>query len=75
MCVHKPSFVGGYYSVVYMDVCNNSILMISENGSSYSVASLPVVASSQLSDLSLCLLLWSDSGQPFLCGPQSSGIC
>ena len=26
-----------------------------------------------LSDLSLCLLHGSDSGQPFLCGPQSSG--
>ena len=58
---------------VYVDVWNNSILVTSENGSSYSVASLPVVASSQLSDLSLCLLPWSDSGQPFLCGPQSSG--
>ena len=58
---------------VYMDLCNNSILMTSENGSSYSVASLPVVASSQLSDLSLCLLLWSDSGQPWLCELQSSG--
>ena len=58
---------------VYMDVCNNSILVTSENGSSYSVASLPVMASSQLSDLPLCLFPWSDSGQPFLCGPQSSG--
>ena len=58
---------------VYVDVCNNSILMTSENGSSYSVASLPVFAFSQLSDLSLCLLPWSDSGQPFVCGPQSSG--
>ena len=56
-----------------MDVCNNSILVTSENGSSYSVASLPVVASSQLSDLSLCLLHGSDSGQPFLCEPQSCG--
>ena len=35
----------------YVDVCNNSILMTSENGSSYSVASLPVMASSQLSEL------------------------
>ena len=26
-----------------------------------------------LSDLSLCLLHGPDSGQPFLCGPQSSG--
>ena len=60
---------------VYVDVCNNSILMTSENGSSYSVSSLPVVASSQLSDLSLCLLPWSVSGQPFVCGPQSIGIC
>ena len=50
-----------------------SPLMTSENGSSYSVASLSVMAYSQLSDLSLCLLPWSDSGQPFLCGPQSSG--
>ena len=58
---------------VYMDICNNSILMTSENGSSYSVASLPVMASSQLSDLSLCLFPWSDSGQPWLCEPQSSG--
>ena len=32
--------------------------MTSENGSSYSVTSLPVFASSQLSDLSLCLLPW-----------------
>ena len=58
---------------VYVDLCNNSILMTIENGSSYSVASLPVFAYSQLSDLSLCLLPWSDSGQPFLCEPQSSG--
>ena len=26
-------------------------------------------------DLSLCLLHGSDSGQPFLCGPQYSGEC
>ena len=58
---------------VYVDVCTNSILMTIENGSSYSVASLPVFAYSQLSDLSLCLLPWSDSGQPWLCEPQSSG--
>ena len=55
-----------------MDLCNNSILMTSENGSSYSVASLSVMAYSQLSDLSLRLLPWSDSGQPFLYGHQSS---
>ena len=24
-------------------------------------------------DVPLCLLPWLDSGQPFLCGPQSSG--
>ena len=29
---------------VYVDLCNNSILMTSENGSSYTVASLPVLA-------------------------------
>ena len=29
----------------------------------------------QLSDLSLCLLHGSDSGQPFLCGHQSCGRC
>ena len=64
-------FVGGLFT--WTSVYNNSILMTIENGSSYSVASLPVFASSQLSDLSLCLFPWSDSGQPFLYGPQSSG--
>ena len=59
--------------LVYVDLCSNSVLMTSENGSSYSVASLPVLASGQQSDFSLCLLPWSNSGQPFLCGHQSSG--
>ena len=41
-CIHFCKFV-------YVDFCNNSILMTSENGSNYSVTSLPVLASSQLS--------------------------
>ena len=38
-----------------------------------SVESPLVSGGGPLSDLSLCLLQWPDSGQPFLCGPQSSG--
>ena len=49
-----------------------------ENGSNDSLAvadtdALLVSGGCQLSDLSSCLLPWSDSGRPFLCGPQSSG--
>ena len=51
---------------------------VHENGSNDSLAvagsdALLVSGGCQLSDLSLCLLHGSDSVQPFLCGPQSSG--
>ena len=47
-------------------------MLFLENGCSSSVAPELVLAFGQLSEVSLCLLPWSDSGQPFLCGPQSS---
>ena len=46
-----------------------------ENGSSSSVAVGFVLVSGVLPDLSPSLLHEPDSGQPFLCGPQSSGEC
>ena len=56
---HTESFLAG--SVMLVVSLRLSILLSS------------LVEVRPLSDLSLCLLHESDSGQPFLCGPQSSG--
>ena len=76
-CYYSHSLTGCYcetsVSADSLHILIARLVSYLENGSSSSVAPGLVLVSGSLSEGSLCLLHEPDSGQPFLCEPQSSG--
>ena len=67
--------LASYNSYLSYKNCAKTILKTHQDdvGSDCFSESPLVSGGEQLSDLSLCLFHGPDSGQPLLCGPQSSG--
>ena len=79
VCAHWEGFISAIHIIInsvaqsVVSVCGCSDVQQINDENCVSVESPLASCGGPLSELSLCLLHEPDSGQPFLCGPQSSG--